>query len=277
MTAERLGVAEFGRILVESGDIDPLYFALVGTRMPRAQLARWLVCYWCYYNAGLSCWASEQEEWTVLDKIARGGTDYPRGSERRHFRGAFAVESVRRLREQFTDAEEMLEWLVADGYRATAVMARIKGLYGFGEWIKWKVPDMLERLGLYPIEFVEGDVRYMFDSSLKGAYLVHEKHATRGNGQSPTSKLLWAHRYVLQTVEGLKAPPQRDRALNVQETETIFCKWKSHLGGHYPLYKDTHEIYHGLARYEGACVTARRMRKAMRDVFGGLLGRATHA
>jgi len=35
-----------------------------------------------------------------------------------------------------------------------------------------------------------------------------------------------------------KAPPWFDRPLNIQEAETILCKYKSHTHGHYPVGKD---------------------------------------
>ena len=55
-----------------------------------------------------------------------------------------------------------------------------------------------------------------------------------------------------------KAPPTRDRLVNVQEIETIFCKFKSHLKGHYPVGKDTHEVYHGLANWGDLAIQLRQ-------------------
>jgi len=252
----KLGVVEFGQLLIETGDLDPLYIALWGAKMPRKQLCRWLVCYFCYYHAGLCCWASERGGWEVLDEIARGGTAYPRGSERRHFRAQTAITAVAKLREQFGDAEEMLNWISDAGPRANKVMQRIRTLYGFGEWIAGKIPDVLDRLNLAKIEFVERDVDLMFDSPKKGALDVARRYA---QGDDP---LLFAHRYLMNNLGHLKAAPRYERTINVQETETIFCKWKSHLSGHYPPGKDSYEIRHGLLRY-AKCKTAQRMLKAL--------------
>jgi len=251
-----LGVVPFGRLLIETGDLDPLYIALWEAKLSKSQITRWLACYFCFYHAGLSCWASEQGGWNVLDKIALGGTAYPRGSERRHFRGAFAVEAVRRLRTQFRDAEEMLTWIGSAGPRADKVMQRVRTLYGFGEWIAGKVPDVLERLKIAPIQFVDRDVDLMFDSPKKGALEVAKRYAPSDD------PLLSAHHYLIGNLGHLKAAPRYERRINVQETETIFCKWKSHLGGHYPLGKDSIEIRHGLLKYAG-CKTAQRMLKVL--------------
>ena len=44
--------------------------------------------------------------------------------------------------------------------------------------------------------------------------------------------------------------------MNVQEVETILCKWKSHMGGHYPLGNDLHEIREGMTPWTENCFTA---------------------
>lgn len=254
MPVAKLGIIEFGRQLVETGDLDPLYIALWGAQLPRPQLCRFLVCYFCYYHAGLSCWVSEQKGWDVFDTIARGGTAYPRGSERRHFRGQFAITAIEKLHNTFSTAEKMIDWIGEAGPRADKIMARVKSLYGFGEWISGKVPDICERLDLFPVEFVDRDVDLMFSSPKKSALKIAEQCA-------PSSDpLLSAHQYVISKLGHLKAPPKYDRGLNVQESETIFCKFGSSLTGHYPMYKDSIEIRHGLLKY-ARCKTSQRLLK----------------
>jgi len=51
---------------------------------------------------------------------------------------------------------------------------------------------------------------------------------------------------MLVDFHGYKAPPYQDRSINIQELETVVCKYKSHCNGHYPLGLDTVDIYHGL-------------------------------
>jgi hypothetical protein len=241
----KLGLIEFAKPLVTSRDLDPLYVALWEAQLTRKQLCKWLLAYWCYYHAGVSSWASEQSDfYGALEHIARSGTDYPRGSERRHFRGELAIRSVAALKERGS-AEKIIDWLCTES-KAYTVMARVKLMYGFGEWISWKVPDMLERLGMAPIRFEEDDVALMFKSSLEGAQMTYESYCHESTPESP---LVWAHRYVLKRLPRMLAPPRFERVLNVQETETIFCKWKSHVGGHYPLGKDSHELRLGLLKY----------------------------
>lgn len=250
---QRLGVIKFGRQLIESEDLDPLYIALWESNVNHGQLCKWLVCYWCYYHAGLCCWVSEQKDFfgTML-RIAKGGTQYPRGTERRHFRGDLAVSSIRSLGKHFVNASSIVSWLVKAGPGAKAIAKRVKTLRGFGEWISWKVPDMLERLELGVIDFVDGDLCWMFKSSQQGAKEVVRAHNLVG--------VVGAHRYLIRHLGYLKAPPLYDRPINVQETETIFCKWHSHLGGHYPVGKDTVEIQEGLQRWESGLLGQKMLR-----------------
>jgi len=254
-TRQRLGVVEFGRQLVESGDLDPLYIALYRSGMGYSQMCRWLVAYWCYYHAGLCCWVSERKDyWGAMARVVQEGTLHPRGTERRHFRGKLAVDSIERLRRQFRDATDMVDWLADAGPSAAAVMKRVKTLHGFGEWICWKVPDMLERLALAAIQFRGDDVFRMFTSSRQGAEELASRHL------DPPSSLLDSHNWLVDNLGPLPAPPLYDRPINVQETETIFCKWHSHLGGHYPMGKDSYEIRLGLLKY-AKCKTSQALIK----------------
>ena len=260
---ERLDIVAFGRELLETGDLDPLYIALWKAKLPRKQLCQWLVCYWCYYHAGLCCWVSERENFfDNLEEIAKGGTKYPRGTERRHFRGVLAVRSITGLAGCFADATDIVDWLIQAGPKASEVMKRVETLHGFGKWISWKVADMLERLDLAPLKFTKADLPLMFNSSIEGAELAADRYNLKGN------PLLAAHLYLIEHLGHLSAPPLYNRPIGVQETETIFCKWKSHLGGHYPVGKDTHEIRAGLREY-ARHRTSRRLLKGLLDVQQG--------
>ena len=45
--------------------------------------------------------------------------------------------------------------------------------------------------------------------------------------------------------------------MNIQEVETVLCKWKSHMNGHYPLWNDIHDVNTGLEPWAGRCSAAR--------------------
>jgi len=241
---ERLGAVEFGRLLLSTGDLDPLYIALWEAKLPKPLLCKWLLAYFCFYNAGLACWVvSQKDYWKAMGMVPKGGTDYPRGAERRHFRGDFAVKAIQKLQEQYLNPQQLFDWIGQAGSTVKPIMNRVKTLYGFGEWVSWKVPDICERLGVMKAEFVDSDCNLMFCSSIQGATEISARYAP-----SPTP-VMAGHRYLIRKLGTMLAPPTYDRCINVQETETICCKWHSHLGGHYPIGKDTTEIKHGLLRY----------------------------
>jgi len=63
------------------------------------------------------------------------------------------------------------------------------------------------------------------------------------------------------------APPwlttRKPRKVNIQEIETVLCKYKSHVNGHYEPGKDTKEVYHGLQDPKFDCALVGRMRRAV--------------
>jgi hypothetical protein len=250
-----LGAVEFGKLLIETEDLDPLYVSLWESKLPRKQLCQWVTAYICFYHAGVCSYLSERKNfWEAMVAVTRGGAKYPRGSERRHFRGNFATKAVQKLQLQFETAEELVDWVGEAGPNASSIMCRVKTLYGFGDWIAGKVPDLFERIGLIKSKFVEDDVHLMFSSPKKGAEKIYlEQHIG-----PEEDHLIWAHRYLIRHLGHLKSPPRYDRKINSAETETIFCKYHSHLTGHYPVGKDIHEIREGLMKY-ARCKTAQKL------------------
>lgn len=227
------------------GDLDPLYIALWKANLPYTQLCKFSFAYWCFYHAGLCCKLSEQAGFFgALLEVVKGGTAYPRGTERRHFRGKLAIESITAIERRFrrVGAEGIVDWIAEAAPIVGKVMGRVEQLPGFGPWISWKAADMLERLGLAKINFTEADLVRMFRSSKQGAEEVCAA-ARIGSGLVP------AYQYLVAKLESLKAPPRYERPINVQEIETILCKWHSHLGGHYPVGKDSRELRLGILRY----------------------------
>lgn len=267
----RLGVVEFGRQLVTTEDLDPVYSALEGTQMPPAQMARWLLAYWCYYHVGVACHAAEQSVsgfWAVMHRAAANaeptpiGTRWPRAAERRHFRGAFAVEAVRRLEHKHRDPYELVMHLGArqgdDGVAAADVMRRTKELHGFGDWISFKVADMLERVGRIPVRFTEREA--MYETPTQGAMLAAESWWGPNAAWAGPEPVLTRLR---EELKDLRAPPRADRALGLQELETVLCKWKSHLNGHYTVGKDSVEVSHALQAWAPRSLLASRMHEAL--------------
>jgi hypothetical protein len=262
--SDKLDVVEFGRQLVTTGDLDPVYVALYGANLEPDRLRKWLLAYWCFYSCGTASWIVDQQSFWDAMRTAAASSDYPRGTERRHFRGSLAVTSVDALYEAADYAaigsdleiiEAMFYWLCypMDAERATQpiplakLMERVMRWRGFGEWIAFKVADMLERLGLAAIDFSDSDA-FLFDSPREGAALVVERYGPKGFPLVTTPEA-WALAYLGRNLGSLPAPPRAERLLNGQEYETILCKWKAHLSGHYAVGHDIAEIRESLLRF----------------------------
>lgn len=211
---------------------------------------------------GTASWATDSTDYWRALETAAASREYPRGTERRHFRGNLATSSVEALAASYDSAESLVGYLRGSGSDTLeAVLGRAKSLRGFGPWIAFKVADMLERLGLCSIVF-DGGSLYMFDSPSKGATEAWERYGKPGK-EPPEDICGWASDYLLDKLGDYLAPPSYERPINVQETETILCKWHSHLGGHYEVGKDTHEIRESLLRF-ARCKTSQKLLKGLK-------------
>lgn len=259
---ERLSIEVFGRHLIESGDLDPVYIALPKAITTVGQRNRWLMAYWCFYHCGVASYLSEHEGAEFLRlmmEVAHNetrsplGGRWPRASERRHARGQSAIDMVSFLRKTYgTEPEQMvaeLERLCQGGILFKDLALHVRGHVLFGPWIAFKVGDMLERVCGCPVNFDNADV-FMFKDPTKAAIMLYKQKA----GLAPDCELKHTGQairevvdYLIDTFKDLDAPPLHDRAIGLQEVETVLCKWKSHMNGHYPLNNDIDEITEGLS------------------------------
>lgn len=281
-TYERMtSIEDFGADLLRTGDLDPLYIALHFSGLPDAQMKRWLLAYWCCYHAGASSFLSDAEGehfWSKLRWMARNpdndpaptGGRWPRGHERRHFRGDKAVRAVEDMREWFETPEELVDGIIAAGPSFKTLRAKVMELPLFGPWIAFKVGDMLERVLRVPVDFTDADV-LMFEQPYTSAVQVwHDSHWPEVlYSLTTTDDQRVAHvvKKMLIHFRNHAAPPSINgaaarRNVNIQEVETILCKWKSHLSGSYPRGNDIHELRHGLAPWAAFNDTARKVLEA---------------
>lgn len=266
-----MSVYEFGQKLLDTNDLDPVYVVVWGAGLDDHELRRWLLAYWCFYHVGTASWIAEAREGTggeYWDRMetAAGSASYPRSAERRHFRAANATKSVAYLRSRG------IQWLFNDietaGPNAEEVMAVVQKWVGFGPWISFKVADMVERLNIRPVEFDVATAMYE-GSPTEGAKLLWDlegqPHAGAGSGAGE-----WAVNRILSVLGkseiGLPvgAPPRYERGLNVQEAETILCKWHSYVKGHYHVGEDIAAVRKGLLRF-ARCRLTQKLFKAGRD------------
>lgn len=256
-------VTEFGKELLRTGDLDPIYVAIHKTQLDTATLNRLCLAYWCFYSLGTAAKLAEIKQpkkfWDAMMVAAINAGEpkpWPRGSERRHFRGEQAVAAMSSLVSLYKTPEHAIDGFIQPAgsiYTYNSVAASVQKHRGFGPWIAFKIADMSERIMGYGTDFTECHLGIYKDPRQGAAVAFLEKW----DPEYPSAK--WdfpisdvqlsdtvAHYVKTFRAMKLKAPPTGDRLVNVQEVETVFCKYKSHLKGHYPMGKDTREIKHGL-------------------------------
>jgi len=260
---DRLSVEEFGRQLITSGDLDPVYIALARLDWSHDQLCRWLIAYWCFYHCGFASYASEHEGdhfWGTLSAAARNdieapiGGRWPRGSERRHARGEQGLRMVLDLENRYKlNPSEMVNYIAKGAPNYEEVARRAQEHTLFGPWISFKIADMIDRVCLVHVDFSQAGV-FMFKDPVKAALMVWRKNmygsiTAKARPIDQLKAITGVIEYLHDVFADLKAPPNQDRPIDLQEVETVLCKWKSHMNGHYPLFNDIDEIRFGLLNW----------------------------
>lgn len=230
---------EFGSRLLETNDLDPVYVCLWNAELEENLLKKWLLAYWCYYDMGtVSVICSKPNYWGMMKMAASTKHFYKRGTERRHFRGKNSKESVAYL--ESVGVSQLFAPLIRQT-TCEGVIREVTRWRGFGPWIGFKVSDMLECLGLAVINFDIDNV-FLFEAPQKGAYTLRD--ATVGDASKLSRKFLgsWASTIVIEKLSEKfpLAPPRYSRKFGIQEAETVLCKWKSYLNGHYKIGMDIH-------------------------------------
>lgn len=273
---DNLDIYSFGRELIRTNDLDPVYVvvwkAMDAGDLDRLTLEYWLIAYFCFYHVGTASWITEglkhapHHYWTRMEEAA-GSKEYPRSSERRHFRGENAKRSVAYLRKR--GLSDLFDDLTQAGTEARKIIWAVQQWVGFGPWIAFKVADMMERLGIIPVEFNTAVV--MYDSPQEAAELLWRvEHPGEGRRAPNKDEGEWAIGRILNDLAPAEfrwnagiwrggepltdrahwlAPPTYNRAIGPQEAETILCKFKSYYEGKYKIGHDIKEVRHSLLRF----------------------------
>ena len=154
----------------------------------------------------------------------------------------------------------MKHW-ISGGESFAAVAAKVQQAPSFGPWIAFKVADLLERVLGYSIDFSDCAMG-VYDEPRRSAALILTGDADAPITNEDLTRLM-SQMLQKQHLGKALAPPRRDRSVNVQEAETVLCKYKAHVNGHYPLGKDTREVLHGLRDERWDCADTRAMIRAV--------------
>lgn len=275
-----LPIEEFGRELIVSGDLDPVYLMLNKADLDLATKARWCLAYWCLYHCGSASAIADDDGadfWNNLNSAALNeGRVWPRGKERRHWRAANAYQSFLHLKDRY--AEDPSAFALAfpepenpeDSIPFSEVSEWVRTHVGFGPWMAFKVGDMLEQCFGVPIDFSEAEV-FMFSEPKEAAFLLWRQRTGQPAGAVPRDLervIREIVAYLTQAFADLRAPNGK-RPIGLQEVETVLCKWKSHCNGHYPLYNDLREIRTALLEWSGVSPVAKKLLEAFPQLIRG--------
>lgn len=225
---------DFGEDLIATYDLDPIYPMIAGAGMPYKQLKRWCLAYWCYYHAGVASLISDvhpKDFYHVMrDGVEQG---WPRGMERRYFYGQLAWNTIAGL-EKFGPPEKVVDAMTLHR-EYHEISSAVQSFYGFGSWIAWKISDMSERVLCIDVDFSDVSLEMYKDPKQGAAYIL------TGDKKYPITAQELADLVVDMEDEfsWMNAPPYRDRPINIQEVETVLCKYKAHCYGFYPYGNDT--------------------------------------
>lgn len=235
-----LGYQKFGEQLLTTKDLDPVYVMLHNAKLPYDNLARFCLAYWCFYHVGVAARISEQRDrkyWLEMKKAYH--FKWPRGAERRHFRGEKALQAIERLA-RYRSPETVVHVMLEGCNTFNEISESVQVFPQFGPWIAFKVADMAERVLEHDVDFSDCHLG-IYREPLAGAKLIH----------GPDCDIRDTVATLEREFRAFLAPPRYDRPVNVQEVETILCKYKSHYNGRYPLGKDRREIYEALHGWGG--------------------------
>ncbi len=241
-----MNVMEFAYCLFVTEDLDPVYCLLARSGRDRRWLAHFCLCYWCFYDVGYAAWLADSytDPGAYYTQILTDLDSIPRGAERRHFRGNKARKAIESMERIGSPAAIVTKLFIGGGYASAS--SRVQQLPMFGPWIAWKACDMAERVLGYQIDFSRASLSMYKDPTQGAALLLHGDW--RASITEPEVEKVARVLGVALRKAGHKAPPANDRPVNIQEVETVLCKYKAYRKGHYWPGKDIKDIRESLTR-----------------------------
>jgi hypothetical protein len=268
-----LDIYAFGEQLLRTKDIDPVYVVLDSAGWSNELKARWCLAYWCTYHVGVASYVASHTGdayWSVLAQVAVNETPaptggrWPRGKERRHWRGKQAYASWTDLARRYAQDPSLFVATLANPKTFISigtlgafdpapipyaeVAKAVKVHVGFGSWMAFKIADMLEQVFNIPVDFDNAAV-FMFKDPKEAALRFWRFKYKLPENARPNSEDDVINKVVDHLVDHFSSTsqftaPTGRRLVGLQEVETILCKWKSHINGHYPLNNDIEELRH---------------------------------
>jgi hypothetical protein len=230
---------EFAADLFWSYDLDPEYPAAAYTIQDDDMRKRFVLGYGYFYHLGCAAAVAEQPSHKFF-KACRKGVEakWPRGRQHRHWRGIQAHKTLDGL-ELYRTPEKVIDTMLS--YKTFPQADKAMAAFPFfGPGTRWKMADMGERILQLPIKFpVEGSSYGIFKGTIgprTGASFILTGDSKNDITDEQLNSLIYK---MMGEFKNMRVPPYQDRAPNIQEIETLFCKYKAHCYGGYPLGDDS--------------------------------------
>jgi len=202
-------------------------------------LTRWCLAYWCFYHTGVASKIAEAPSNKFHQLMRKAQTaKWPRGAERRHFRGEASSKALTYLKRQ--GSPEIIVETMINGDTFQEISDSVQQFPLFGSWISFKIVDMTDQVLGYDVDYSDCHLGIYKDPRQGAALILH------GDWKADITdeELIHTVERLIKEFKRHTAPPTHERRVGIMEIETILCKYKSHHKGSYPLFKDSREIFH---------------------------------
>ena len=245
-----MNFADFSRVLIESGDLDPDYIFInkvcEKNGWGNERKAEWIAAKSVIYNS-----IGELE--FLLHGKNFDDVDY--GNERRkHKRNAELFWNALYHNAQAHQGFYSMFSKVHED--ANIALKQLQKFQGIGPWAAWKILDLLNCCLGFNFDFKNVDFRLAYEYPIRGMLLVAGEDEERYKKVSDELYESSMNEVYRQLEEGgiLKcaAPPEYIRNINMQEIETCLCKYHSYYHGHYKAGEDIERLHMRIDKTEYA-------------------------
>jgi len=275
-----MNLIPFARHTIRSKDLDPIYYIVNEVGWPMKQKLQFFASYLAYYHAGVAAYMSTMGVdtwWTVMMLAAENRTPsplnerWPRAKERRHFRGQQAIKAVTSWHEEFKSPQELfLHFLLPEATVADSMLNAQK-IRSVGQWMSFKIADITDACFDMNLDQTGDLTPFFYDTPVKGMLdYWRDRMGFPPHANPPGHKfhkvLQEISDYVADQLSAETNPHKSGEPLDPFCLETVFCKWKSHCNGHYPLYNDLMEVGEGLLPWAQINGSAAQLLEALPEV-----------
>lgn len=216
----------FVKAIVDTGDIDPTYYAFRGIRkdLGEKDVKKMLVSMLMFYDIGVACQLTEVPDNKYWDAVESIYPDCRRGSERRHFRGENGRKSIASIK-PFGSPDKFWDAMYGKDY--ITIRDNFKNISGFGDYFIWKYADYCDRVFDMPVN-MEGAIKFLPGEPREGSKIIAREMSLKDENNFEATIA-----YCLSETNkiGLMAPPAFERPVGLLEIETAYCMYKHAVTG----------------------------------------------